>query len=207
MHFYCVVPWAKLGLKVCGIKVRAKGQEDVNADVPRVYMANHQSYFDILALLAYLPVDFKFVMKQELMNIPILGLAMRKVGFIGIDRDNPRKAIKGMREAAEKIKSGKSLVIFPEGTRSVDGRLQPFKRGGFNLVLKSGCDIVPVAISNSYRILPKGSLRLNKGSFSIHIGKPISVKDYTRKNAPELMDQVRDAMLRQMEKRDKELHL
>ncbi len=199
LHFYAAVPWAKVILWVCGIKVRAKGQENVDPRAPRIYMTNHQSYFDIFALLSNIPVDFKFIMKQELMRIPILGFAMRKAGYIGIERDDPRKAIQSLNEAAEKVKGGVSLVIFPEGTRSIDGRLQSFKRGGFKLACKSGCDIVPVAIKDSYRIVTKGSLKINKGSFDIQIGKPISVKGYKKGNINQLMDRVREAMLNYME--------
>jgi len=199
IHFYVAVPWSKVVLWVCGIKVRAKGQENVDASVPRIYVTNHQSYFDIFALLANIHVDFKFIVKQELMRIPLFGFAMRKAGYIGIERDDMRKAIKSMNKAAEKIKGGVSILIFSEGTRSTDGRLQSFKRGGFHLACKSGCDIVPVTITNSYRIVPKGRLKINKGSIDMQIGKPISVKGYTKKNVSQLIDRVRDAMLRQME--------
>lgn len=194
VHFYGAVPWAKMILWVSGVKVRISGLQNVEPGVPRVYMTNHQSFFDIFALLAYIPVDFKFILKQELMKIPLFGPAMRSAGYIGIEREDPRKAVKGMKEAAQKIRGGVSVVMFPEGTRGVDGKLLPFKRGGFNLALKSGCDIVPVAISESYRIVPKGSLKINKGSFDIHIGEPISVKGYNRKNINQLMDRVREVM-------------
>jgi len=200
VHFYGAVPWAKTVLWVCGVKVRASGLQNVEPGIPRIYMTNHQSFFDIFALLAYIPIDFKFIMKQELMRIPVFGPAMRRAGYIGIEREDPRKAVRSMKEAAQKIKGGVSVVMFPEGTRSVDGRLLPFKRGGFNLALKSGCDIVPVAISDSYRIVPKGSLKIKKGSFGIHIGEPISLKGYGRKNINQLMDRVKEAMEDLMEK-------
>jgi 1-acyl-sn-glycerol-3-phosphate acyltransferase len=198
VHRYSAVPWARGILRVCGIRVRCVGAQNVASDRPCIYMTNHQSYFDIFALLAYLPVDFKFVVKQELMGIPLLGITMRRAGYIGIKREKPRQAIRSIREAAEKIRDGASVVIFPEGTRSRDGRLQPFKRGGFDLALRSGCDIVPVTIRDSYRIVPKGSLRINKGSFDIFIGRPIPVAGYGRKTVGQLMGRVRDAMLSQM---------
>ncbi len=198
IHFYVAAPWAKIILRVCGIKVRTKGLEKVEPNLPRIYMINHQSYFDILATLACLPVDFKFIMKKELMKIPFLGMAMKRAGYIGIEREDPRKAVRSMNEAAAKIKKGVSVVIYPEGTRSVDGKLQEFKRGGFNLALKSECDIVPVTINNSYLIVPKGSLKINKGSFDFHIGNPIPVKNYSRKNIRQLMDRVKEAMQAQM---------
>jgi len=200
VHFYCAAPWAKMILRVCGIKVRVSGLGNLDTDVPRIYMTNHQSFFDIFALLACLPVNFKFILKQELMNLPVFGPATRKAGYIGIERGDPRKAVKSIKQAAERIKNGASVLIFPEGTRSPDGKLGQFKGGGFNLALKSGCDIVPIAINGSYRIAPKGSLRIKKGSFSLSIGKPISLAGYTKRKTPQLMDQVREAMLRQMEK-------
>ena len=202
VHSYSAVPWARIMLWVSGIRVKAEGQENADPGVPCVYMSNHQSYFDILALLAYVPVSFKFIVKQELMRIPIFGLAMRRAGYIGIERKDHRKAIQSMNKAAEKMRNGVSVLIFPEGTRSVDGRLQEFKRGGFILAIKSGCAIVPVALNNSYRIAPKGSLRINKMPMDIHIGKPISVKDYTKKETHQLMDRVREAMLSHIDQAD-----
>ena len=198
IHYYTAAPWAKIALWVCGIKVITKGRENLDTRFPRIYMTNHQSYFDIFALLAYLPVDFKFIVKQELMNIPLFGFAMRRAGYIGIERKDPRKAVRSINNAAERIKNGTSVVIFPEGTRSIDGRLQSFKGGGFKLAIRTGCDIVPVTITDSYRIVPKGSLTINKGSFGIHIGKPISVKGCGKRDLTLLMEQVKDAMLSQM---------
>jgi 1-acyl-sn-glycerol-3-phosphate acyltransferase len=199
VHFFCAVPWARVILRVCGIRVHVKGREHVDPNVPRIYMTNHQSFFDIFALLACLPVNFKFILKQELMKIPFLGPAMRKAGYIGIVRDDPRKAVESMRQAAERIRSGASVLIFPEGTRSVDGRLQDFKKGGFNLAVKAGCDIVPIAIQDSCRIAPKGSLRIQKGAFGLHIGTPIPLSGLGKKDIPRLMEAVRSQMTSQME--------
>ena len=197
-HFYAAVPWAKIILWVCGARVKVHGQENVDRDEPRIYFSNHQSYFDIFALLAYLPADFKFILKQELMRIPLFGFAMKRARYIAIDREEPRKAVKSINEAANKIKEGSSMLVFPEGTRSADGKLQPFKTGGFRLALKAGCDVVPVAITNSRNIVPKKSLKINKGTIAMNIGTPISVKDYTKKDMDKLMDQVREAILNQM---------
>jgi len=198
VHFYAAVPWAKVILWVCGARVKVNGQKNVDRDEARIYLSNHQSYFDIFVLLAYLPADFKFILKQELMRIPLLGFAMKGARYIAIDREDPRKAVKSMNEAAMKIKEGSSMLIFPEGTRSQDGKLQPFKTGGFRLALKAGCDVVPVAINNSRNIVPKKSLKINKGTIDMNIGTPISVKDYTKKDMDKLMDQVREAILNQM---------
>ena len=198
LHSNVAVPWAKMILRVCGVKVKVKGRENVQGNVPRIYLTNHQSYFDIFALLAHLPGNFKFILKEELMKIPLFGFCIKRAGYIAIHREDPRKALKSMNEAAKKIKNGASVVIFPEGTRSKDGLLQPFKRGGFRLALKSGCEVVPIAIINSRDIVPKGSLRINKGSFGLNISKPISAKDYSKKNMNQLMARVREAIINRM---------
>ena len=198
VHFYCASPWSKAILWICGVKVRINGLENVKKGIPSIYMVNHQSIFDIFTLLACLPVDFKFVLKQELMKLPFFGPAMKRAGYISIDRENPRKAVKSMNEAAERIRNGASVLIFPEGTRSKDGRLQSFKPGGFHVALKSGSDIVPVAIIDSHLIVPKGSLRIKKGTIIMNIGKSIPTRDFTRKEMNQLMDRVRDALLNQM---------
>ncbi len=194
VHFGTAVPWAKIILWVSGVKVRVKGLENVDPAIPRIYMTNHQSYLDVFGLLSYLPVDFKFIVKQELMKIPLLGYAMKKAGYIGIERKDPRMAVKSIQAAAERIKNGASVLIFPEGTRTEDGKLQDFKKGGFNLALKSGCDIAPIGINGSMELLPKGSFRVKKGTFTISFGKPIPTTGYTKKEIQILMDKVRDAI-------------
>ncbi|MBW2093533.1 MAG: 1-acyl-sn-glycerol-3-phosphate acyltransferase [Deltaproteobacteria bacterium] len=199
IHFYVAKPWARVILWLSRVKVTAKGCEQVDSRIPRIYMTNHQSYFDILGLLAYLPVDFKFLMKQELMRIPLFGFAMKRAGYIGIERNDPRKAVKSMQHAAERIRNGASVLIFPEGTRSVDGRLQEFKRGGFKLALKSRCDIVPVVIQGSRRIMPKGSFTIRRGHFTLSVGKPIAVGDYSARDIAALMARVREEMLQELE--------
>jgi len=198
LHFNVAVPWAKSILWACGVRIEVKGLEHLDKQTPRIYMSNHQSYFDIFALLACLPVSFKFILKQELIRIPLFGFAIRKAGYIPIDRADPRKAVKSMNEAAERIRGGASVLIFPEGTRSADGRLQSFRPGGFHLALRSGCDIMPVVIAGSRRIVPKGSLRIEKGSFVMYIGEAIPARDYARKDMDKLMGRVREEMEKQM---------
>jgi 1-acyl-sn-glycerol-3-phosphate acyltransferase len=195
VHHWCAVPWAKTFLRVCGVKVNVRGLEHINKKLPYIYISNHQSYFDIFALLSGLPVDFKFLMKQELMKIPLLGIAMRKAGYMSIDREDTRNAIRSMNSAVDKVRNGASVLIFPEGTRSQDGHVRSFKKGGFHLALKSGCDIVPIAIINSRSIVPKGSLRINKGTIALNIGKPITVQDYSKKDIDILIEKARGSVI------------
>jgi 1-acyl-sn-glycerol-3-phosphate acyltransferase len=195
VHFVSAVPWARSILAVSGIRVRAEGIELIDVNVPRVYMSNHQSAFDIFVLLATLPLDFKFIMKEELMKIPLFGFASRRAGYIGIVRDDPRKAVKSMARAAERIRRGASVLVFPEGTRSENGSLQPFKKGGFHLALKAGADIVPVAISGTWKIMRKGSLRINPGEVRVVIGLPIAVADFGKQSVGNLIDRVEKEMM------------
>jgi len=199
VHSVAAVPWARSILALSGIKVNVVGMEFVDASVPRIYMSNHQSAFDIFVLLAALPVDFKFIMKEELMKIPLFGFASRRAGYIGIVRDDPRKAIKSMDRAADRIRNGASVLVFPEGTRSRDGRLQEFKKGGFHLAIKSGCDIVPISIEGTSGIMRKGSFRINPGEVRVVIGQPVPVADYRKSSLKDLMDLVRERMSGNME--------
>jgi 1-acyl-sn-glycerol-3-phosphate acyltransferase len=199
MHALAAVPWARAILWVSDVRVEASGTENVDPNVPRIYMSNHQSAFDIFALLDKLRVNFKFILKQELMGIPVFGFAMRRAGYIAIDRRDPRSAVLSINEAARKINRGTSVLVFPEGTRSQEGRMRPFKKGGFHLALKSGCDIVPVTIVNSYQIMPKGSLRIYRGKIVMFIGKPISTEGRRKSDMEVLMREVGDAMNRAME--------
>jgi 1-acyl-sn-glycerol-3-phosphate acyltransferase len=198
IHRYGATPWAKVVLWICGVKLETEGLENVEPSLPRIYMSNHQSYFDIFAVLAGLPVNFKFILKQELMKIPILGPAIRRAGYIGIDRSEPKKALRSMNEAANRIKSGVSVLIFPEGTRSDNGDVQLFKKGGFHLAIKSGCDIVPVAIINSRNIVPKGSRKINRGSIIMNIGQAISIKKYPKRQIDRLIEETRKKIIEQM---------
>jgi 1-acyl-sn-glycerol-3-phosphate acyltransferase len=198
IHRGCAVPWAKIYLKVCGVKVEVKGAENVNRDLPCIYMSNHQSYFDIFTLLVGLPADFKFIMKKSLMMIPLLGTTMRRAGYLSVDRGDTKKAIISMDAAAEKIRNGASILVFPEGTRSKDGHIKGFKKGGFHTAFKAGCDIVPIAIRNSRDIVPKGSLRIKKGTIKMTIGRPIPVKDYSKENFHDLITRTRETLISQM---------
>ena len=194
IHDYVARFWASIILKVCGVEVLIEGAENIDDSSPKIYMSNHQSAFDIFALLGGLPISFRFIMKQELMNIPVFGYASKKAGYIGLERKDPRKAIKSMNYAANRIKNGSSVLIFPEGTRSPDGTLLEFKKGGFHLAVKSECDIVPVSIVGSRAIKRPGSIIIYPGIIRIKIGKPVAVKEFSRHDIDKLMYMTRDAI-------------
>ena len=180
--------WSSMVLIACGIKVKVKCQDtSFIKEVPVIFACNHASQMDIPILYKALPVEFRFLVKKELFKVPLLGYAMKKAGYIPIDRKNSRAAIKSMKKAAERLKTGASIVIFPEGTRSVDGRLQPFKEGGFMLAVKSERPVVPIAIKGSHKILKKGSFIAHPGVVEVEIGPVIKVtKDEKKLSRSEL---------------------
>jgi 1-acyl-sn-glycerol-3-phosphate acyltransferase len=191
--------WARSILWVSRAKVFVEGMDHIDPGAPYVYMANHQSMFDILALLGHLPVQFRWVAKKELFRIPIFGYSMLRVGYISIDRSNRQSAIQSLREAAQKIARGVSVVVFPEGTRSSDGQIKSFKKGGFYLATGSGRPIVPVVIWGTRHVMPKGKLSIRSGPIVLSINKPIDTVPY-RKNRNALMEAVGTAMKSDLER-------
>jgi 1-acyl-sn-glycerol-3-phosphate acyltransferase len=183
--------WSRWHLKVCGIRLRLTGAEHA-ACPPYIFMGNHQSALDIFILFAALPPSFRWIAKRELFKIPLFGWALARAGNISIDRGNPREAVKAMEKAAKKIRAGTNIVMFPEGTRSKDGMLLPFKRGSFSLAFKVGVPVVPLAIMHSGRFQPVGRLvPERKGTIEIRIGTPIAVKETSK---DKLMESVRVAI-------------
>lgn len=168
--------WMSLGLFLGGIKVTVTGAENI-PDGPKIYMANHIGSFDILALQAYLPDQFRWVAKKSLFSIPVIGWSMAMAGYIPIDRTSAKKSVQSIDVAAGKIHDGRSVLIFPEGFRNVsDNPLLPFKRGGFMMAEKSQVPIVPVSITGTRDIAIKGTYLIHPAHATIHIGKPIETK-------------------------------
>ncbi|MDL1957882.1 MAG: 1-acyl-sn-glycerol-3-phosphate acyltransferase [Deltaproteobacteria bacterium] len=165
--------WARIIIRTSGIKVDIEGQDNIPMGKPSVFACNHASQFDIPILYEALPVQFRFVVKKELFKIPFFGFAMHHAGYVPIDRSGGKAALRSLHEAAERVKKGASIIIFPEGTRSPNGRLRPFKTGGILIAVRAGCPIVPVAISGSHNVLPKGSLRVRPGRIKVTIGLPV----------------------------------
>ena len=186
--------WARSILFVSGVQVHINGLENLDIDGSFILMPNHQSNFDIPVLLGCLPVQFRWLAKAELFKIPIFGRGMRGCGYISIDRSNRKSAFQSLSEAAAKIRNGVSVLIFPEGTRSWDGKILPFKKGGFVLSVDAGVPIVPIVIFNTGSIMPKGKLLIRTRSVRMDILKPISTSDYTRKTKDDLMDTVRNTI-------------
>ena len=193
--------WAKGILFASRIRVNVKGLKNIDPSQSYVYMSNHQSNFDIPVLLAQLPVQFRWLAKAELFKIPLFGRAMRGAGYVEIDRFNQESAFRSIEEAAGKIKNGVSVMIFPEGTRSRDGRIRPFKKGGFVMAVDAGVPIVPIILQGTWDIMEKSSLRINTGEVVLNIEKPITTTRYSRENKNDLIQMVHQVICDRFEKK------
>ena len=196
----CARFWSRWGLRFAGVKVEVEGLENIPTDGPVIYMGNHQGNFDVMALTMAIPRRFSWLAKEELFRIPLFGGAMRRAGYIPLDRSDGRRALKSMDAAAARIRGGASVIIFPEGTRTYDGNLLPFKRGGFLLAAKAGVPIVPFTINGSMAINPRNRIELNPGTLRISFAKPISTDGTTAKQRGDLMDQVKEAIVAGLER-------
>jgi 1-acyl-sn-glycerol-3-phosphate acyltransferase len=186
--------WSRAILGRAGIRVRHTGLDRVDWSKPSIVMANHASLYDIPALFLTLPIGLNFLSKKELKYIPFLGWSMWAAGFVFIDRGDSEKARMSIDEAAAKVGSGTSVVIFPEGTRSKDGVLKRFKKGGFVLAIKSRAQIVPVWIEGSFEALPKDHWHVNPGEVVVAVGAPIDPSRFALTDKDALMDEVRGAL-------------
>lgn len=191
--------WAGSILDISGIRAKVRGTANIDPKKTYIFMANHQSNFDIPVLLVYLPVQFRWLAKEELFKIPIFGYAMKRVGYISIDRSDFRSAVKSLKKAAQIIKNGTSVVIFPEGTRSDDGQISGFKKGGFNMALDAQVPIVPIVLHGTRAIMPKKQLRIRSQNVFMEIKNPIETSSYTRKTKDMLMARVRKSILESFE--------
>ncbi len=184
-------------LFISGVKLEITGLENFDHKKTYVFVSNHSSQFDISALQYGIPNNMGIVFKKELAKIPLFGWQLWLGPYIMIDRKNPEKALRSIEEAKMKMTNkGISTAIFAEGTRSKTGEVQPFKRGAFHLAAKVGFPIVPISISGTEKILPKGKLKINSGTIHMRFAEPISTENIlTRKDEIELMETVRQIII------------
>jgi 1-acyl-sn-glycerol-3-phosphate acyltransferase len=188
--------WAKMVLILSGVRTQIFNSEVLDPNQSYIFAANHRSAYDIPALLSTLPIPFRWLAKEGYFKIPLFGWAMKRAGYISINRSNPKQAYQSIRQAAQKVNEGTSVIIFPEGTRQKTDQLGEFKKGGFVLLaLKSEKPIVPVAIQGSGRVLSKGDFWITPGTITIVLGNPIPTDCYCRKkDADILINKVREAI-------------
>jgi 1-acyl-sn-glycerol-3-phosphate acyltransferase len=192
---YRVGAWGcRFAVWLAGVRLKVQGREKIPAGQAVVFMPNHQSNCDPPAVISILP-QLRALVKKEFFRIPLLGRAMLLVGFIPVDRKHRERAMEAIEEGAKSLAAGYSFMVFPEGTRSRDGRLQPFKKGAFVMAMKAQVPIVPISLSGSSRIMQKGRFAIRPGLVRITIHDAVPTASYVPANRSQLMERVRQAIL------------
>lgn len=187
---------AGVARRILGIEVRTSGRDRLVPAVPYVIMPNHQSFLDGPLVMLLVPGRARVILKQSILRVPIVGQAMRFVGFVPVDRKGAEGGKRSITRAAALMREKDySFLIFPEGTRSLDGNLGPFRRGGFFLALESGASIVPVTIRGTREVMPKGQWFARRGKAEVVFHEPIPTAGATVESMPGLMDKVKQAIL------------
>jgi 1-acyl-sn-glycerol-3-phosphate acyltransferase len=187
--------WAPVILWSAGVELEADPLPALDHKKPYVFMSNHQGFFDIPAACATIPNNVHFVAKKSLGYVPILGWYIRTAGHILIDRSKRQDAMRSLEQAGAKIAKGKSIIIYPEGTRSRDGIIRPFKKGPFVMAIAAQVPIVPIAVEGTKDIMTKGAVRMTPGRVRIRLGEPVPTAGLTLDDREDLMRIVHDRMI------------
>jgi 1-acyl-sn-glycerol-3-phosphate acyltransferase len=185
----------RLSRWILGLRLEVTGLEHVDRAKTYVFMGNHASFIDGPLLFMLIPQHVRVILKKSIFKLPILGFGMKYVGFVPVDRKRAQRGKEAIEGAARQMKKRKySFLIFPEGTRSRDGNLAAFRRGGFFLAVESGAPIVPVAIRGTFEIMPKGRFFVKKGRIRVTFRRPIPIQDTDAHDLADLMDKVRTSI-------------
>jgi len=187
--------WAYIMLAVSFVRTEIKNKAKIIKGQSYVIISNHQSQYDILALVTTLGIQFRWIGKKEVLKIPIFGYALYASRNIFIDRSNTASAIESINKGMDRLPKGAGVMVFAEGTRSADGRIQEFKKGGFMAAIMRKIPILPVTVNGSRRILPKGELVVKPGKVQVVVGDPIDTSGYTTAIVQELIDKTRQAII------------
>jgi len=187
--------WSSILLVICGVRLSTRGTENLVPGQSYIYVSNHASLLDIPVMVAGIPDQIRIVYKKELEKIPLFGWGLKWGSYIGIDRGKSAEARKSLEEAIDKIRHGASVLLYAEGTRTVDGKIQPFKRGAFNLAVSAGVPVVPLTINGTFALMPKGSLAIHPRPVELFFERPITVDPEQGKDAElRLMKEVHAAI-------------
>lgn len=187
---WCAITWSRMLVAAAGVKVEARGLEHARGLGPCVVLSTHRSHLDGPILLRTLPFHFAFVVKRQLARVPFFGWGITRGGYIPIDRRDHADAVAGMARAAEAVRRGRRVLVFPEGTRSRTGDFLPFKKGGFVLAIDAGVPILPVAVTGTADLLPSQSLAVRPGTAIVSVGAPIPTAGLTYADRERLMVEV-----------------
>ncbi|MFT5306563.1 MAG: 1-acyl-sn-glycerol-3-phosphate acyltransferase [Chitinophagales bacterium] len=195
MMFIALNVWSPVMLFIVGGRLKIVGKENIDLEHPNIYVANHNSHFDIPILFYGIRIPLFFIAKKELKKIPIFGIVNTLVGTIWLDRSNKSDAMKSIHEAGNSIKNGKNVITFPEGTRSKDGSMAIFRKGTFVLAQQSNIDIIPIGIIGARPLNPPGKFKFTGSKVTLVIGKKIKCSDYTDKTAVEFANHAQAAVV------------
>lgn len=187
--------WADALIRITGSTIKPQYEEEIDWSKPHIFVSTHQSTLDIAVGFLVLPSPLRFVAKKELLYVPFLGWYMWAMGMIFVDRKRNEKAIASLKRAGEIIRNGASIIAFPEGTRSPDGRILPLKKGIFVVAIEAGVPIVPIAIEGTREVMPKNSFKLRPREIKVAFGKPIPTKDLVYEDRSPLTEQVYKALV------------
>ena len=187
--------WAYVILAVSFVRTEIKNKEKLLKGTSYIIISNHQSQFDILALITTLGIQFRWIIKKELLKVPIFGYALYTSRNIFIDRSNTTSAIESINKGVDRLPKDAGVMVFAEGTRSPDGQIHEFKKGGFMIAIARKIPILPDTVNGSRRVLPKGSLVVKPGKIQVVIGDPIDTSGYTTNTAQELIDKTRQTVM------------
>ena len=191
--------WAWIVLKIAGISVEIDGLDKLERGKSYVFISNHASLLDIPAVLYSLPFQLRFLAKKELYKFPVFGLALRMAGHIRIDRGNLESAVESLKKASVQLKKRKaSAMVFAEGTRTLDGRVGRFKKGGIILAISMGIPIVPVSILGSRELAPKGDMMIKRGTIRLKVGNPVATEGRDISDRNELVKEIRNVVIKNM---------
>lgn len=191
--------WTWLIIKTSGAKVTVEGLDRIDREKTYIYISNHLSNFDVFLLVNLLPAKMRILAKRSLFYVPIFGWSIYLAGYISVQREDQPGLLKSFVKVAEKIKKGRPVLFFAEGSRSSDGTLQPFKKGAFLIALKAGVPIVPISLAGSNEIMPPYSSRIQSGQVKVLIGNPIPVRNYKVGQVSELMNDTRREIAKNLE--------
>jgi 1-acyl-sn-glycerol-3-phosphate acyltransferase len=191
--------WARVMLLVSAVRVDVLGKDKIQKGRSYVIISNHQSQYDIIAIVTSLGIQFRWIIKKEILRMPLFGYALYASRNIFVDRSNHDKARESIQKGLRRLPAGVSIMFFAEGTRSRDGRLQEFKKGGFAVALEKSFPLLPVTVNGSRKVLPKGSVEFKPGRIRVVIGDPIDTHGYDRASMPALIEKTRQAIQSNLE--------
>jgi len=192
--------WARTFMWMFFLPVSVTGLENIKKGQSYIFIANHQSMFDIWMIYGWLPVTFRWLMKQELRKIPFVGTACKLLGHVYIKRGSAAAAKESIMEVEQTLKEGICTVIFPEGTRTLDGQVGPFKKGAFRIALDLGLPIIPISLSGCFEVMPKNKYYVTRHPIHMHVGEPIMPETFDKENPQNTIDIIRDKVLENIRK-------